>query len=59
MFVPTVATVRAFSSAHYPSDKAILDGVIRAGFENPKESSHGGLRFTLLRSLFAVRRLGF
>ena len=34
-------------SLHRPSDKAILNGLIRAGYENPQKSSHGdhgGLR---------------
>src|SRR6516165_9187982 len=43
------------------SDKAILGGVIRAGLENPKESSHGGClnRQSVRRSPFTVRRSPF
>src|SRR4029077_10091310 len=32
----------SLSCPHYSSGKAILDGLIRAAFENRKESSHGG-----------------
>jgi hypothetical protein len=52
--VTTVSTVRAFPPIRDSSDKATLEGLIRAGFENPKESSHGGhgghggLRFAVL-----------
>jgi hypothetical protein len=58
------------SSAHRSSDKAMLDGVIRAGFEHPKRiiarspRCHGGLRFTVPRSplpssAFGVRSSDF
>jgi hypothetical protein len=55
--VPTVSTVRALSSIRH---KAVLNGLVRAGFENPKESSHGdhgghgGLRFAVWGSEFGV-----
>jgi hypothetical protein len=63
--VYTASSVRAFLPSLYIGHKAILDGPIGAGFENPKEASHGGhgghggLRFTIRRSPFGVRSLRF
>jgi hypothetical protein len=58
--VPTVSSVRGFSPLHYSSDKAILDGLIRAGFEiRKKHRTEATVGTGVCCSLFTVRRSPF